>query len=544
MASRRPNVLVVMTDQERYPPPYESEALRRWRRDRLPARERIRTSGAELHRHYAAATACLPSRASLFCGQYPSLHGVRSTDGLGKDASDPAMHFLDPDAVPTAGDWFRAAGYRSMYRGKWHISHADLVVPGTHTSIATNRRDGTVLAEAVEAYRRADRLDPYGFSGWIGREPHGADPADSGFVRDDLFADQVCELFAQLARDGDDRPWFTVASLVNPHDIVFSGAGWEVLGMPPVPDDGPPSIEAAPSQDDPLDDRPSAHRDWVRSWPSLVYPQPTDEAYRRFYHWLHEVVDRAIDRILDGLEAHGLAENTIVVFTSDHGEMLGAHGGLQQKWHNAYDETIRVPLWVSGPGIEPGMQHHLPTSHVDLLPTLLGLVGASSEALAPLVAERHYETQPLVGRDLSGLLTGRERAEELDAPVYFMTEDAIERGLHDVNRFNGRPVHVVAEPASVESVVCRLPAEATDTSDESVLWKLNRYYDSRTDRSAGDHADAPAPQWELHDLTHDPEERVNRAGDPDAPLAALTEVLDAERRRARRRPALGNPRPG
>ena len=125
MTAARPNVLVIMTDEERYPPPYEAEPLAEFRRTQLPARERLRAASVELHRHYAGSTACLPSRATLFTGQYPSLHGVTNTDGLAKQASDPAMTWLDPNSVPTMGDWFRAAGYQTHYRGKWHISHAD-----------------------------------------------------------------------------------------------------------------------------------------------------------------------------------------------------------------------------------------------------------------------------------------------------------------------------------------------------------------------------------------------------------------------------------
>ncbi|MGZ4729684.1 MAG: sulfatase-like hydrolase/transferase, partial [Acidimicrobiales bacterium] len=179
MSEVRPNVLLIMTDEERYPPPYEDEALAEYRRTHLPARQRLRDQGLELHRHYVGSTACLPSRATLFTGQYPSLHGVTNTDGMAKSAADPMMTWLDPDTVPTMGDWFRAAGYRTHYRGKWHISHADLLTPGTHDAPRANQRDGSAVDEVVDAYRRADRLDPFGFGGWIGREPHGADPADT-----------------------------------------------------------------------------------------------------------------------------------------------------------------------------------------------------------------------------------------------------------------------------------------------------------------------------------------------------------------------------
>ena len=105
-------------------------SVKAFRNAQLTARESIRARGLEFHRHYAGSTACTPSRATLFTGQYPSLHGVTSTDGTAKQSSDPGMHWLDPDSVPTLGDWFRAGGYRTHYRGKWHVSFADLVDPG------------------------------------------------------------------------------------------------------------------------------------------------------------------------------------------------------------------------------------------------------------------------------------------------------------------------------------------------------------------------------------------------------------------------------
>ena len=80
------------------------------------------------------------------------------------------------------------------------------------------------------------------------------------------------------------------------------------------------------------------------SGPRWSADQPADVAYRRLYYYLHKLVDQAIGRILDALEASGMADDTIVVFTSDHGDLLGAHGGLQQKWCNAFDEATRVPL--------------------------------------------------------------------------------------------------------------------------------------------------------------------------------------------------------
>src|SRR4051794_20911934 len=110
----RPNILVILTDQQRYPPPYESDELAAYRRAHLPGVERLRRNGVSFRHHYPMAAACAPSRASLLTGQYPSLHGVTQTDGISKDVSNAdEMLWLAPDGVPTLGDWFRAAGYRT-----------------------------------------------------------------------------------------------------------------------------------------------------------------------------------------------------------------------------------------------------------------------------------------------------------------------------------------------------------------------------------------------------------------------------------------------
>ena len=122
----RPNVLLILTDQQRSAPEYESEELREFRHTECAGQERLRADGIEFRSHYVMAAACAPSRASLLTGQYPSLHGVTQTDGVAKSADGGEMFWLAPDSVPTLGDWFRAGGYRTYYKGKWHLSHAHI----------------------------------------------------------------------------------------------------------------------------------------------------------------------------------------------------------------------------------------------------------------------------------------------------------------------------------------------------------------------------------------------------------------------------------
>jgi len=546
-----PNILVIMTDEERYPPPYEGESMARFRREQLGARQSIRDGGLEFHRHYAGSTACLPSRTTLFTGQYPSLHGGANTDGLAKKANDPDMQWLDPNSVPTLGDWFRAGGYETHYRGKWHISHADLMIPGSHEGLMASEETGAPIPEAVAVYKGADRLDPYGFSGWIGREPHGAAKADCGVVRDGVFAEQVIELFGELAGARRDGPWLAVASFVNPHDIAFNGFGWEaMLGYPPVDDDTLPAIPEAPSQADSFAGRPACQEAFVKAWPAMLYEQPTDESYRRLYYYLHKLVDRAIGRILESLEESGMADDTVVVFTSDHGDLVGAHGGLMQKWYNAYDEAIRVPLLVRGPGIATTPEGvHTPTSHVDLLPTLLGLAGIDVERAAAIVAVEHDETQTLPGRDLSPLLGGSVTPASLAEPLYFMTEDDVASGLSRLGLVSGQEYEPVPYPSHVESVITSRPTGSGDDAAGAAVWKLNHYYerldefDQAHGLPANPFAAPPAePAWELHNLTADPEERHNLANDADAAavLRDLQGVLDEQREAKRRLPQLRN----
>ena len=212
--------------------------------------------------------------------------------------------------------------------------------------------------------------------------------------------------------------------------------------------------------------------------------------------------------------------------------MLGAHGGLLQKWYQAYDESIHVPMVVRGPGIATRPEGiDIATSHVDVLPTLLGLAGIDETIAATIVGTDHLETHPLVGRDLSPLLRGEATPEAVDAPVYFMTDDDISRGDRQRNIVTREPYEAVAGPARVESVIARI---ASGPAGEPELWKLNRYF---TELEADPDAEV-VDEWELHNLTRDPEERANLALDPPRELDGMRAVLELTRGRKRLTPRL------
>ncbi len=558
LKGKKPNFLIFMVDEERYPPVYETEAVKAFRKKNLKAQEAMRKEGIEFHRHYAAATACSPSRASFYTGQYPSLHGVSQTTGAAKGSFDPDVFWLDASSVPTMGDYFRAAGYRTFYKGKWHVSHADIILPGSHDALESYEvftgKNGKIVPRPVpriiDLYLSANRLNDYGFTGWIGPEPHGNLQQNCGTNRDPGFAKQTLQVLDELEAEHkkagpEASPWLIVNSFVNPHDLVLFGLAWERFGYPytrgVVPDIPPP-----PTEGEKLDTKPRCQQSYVDTYPKMLMPQPTVEIYRQFYYYLQKEVDRHISTVFKRLQNSDFYENTIVIFTSDHGEMLGAHGNMHQKWHSAYEEAVHVPLIISNPLLfkEPRSTEML-TSHVDVIPTLLGLAGIDLKRVQKILRDDHNEVRRLVGRDLSPVVTGKAGADRNGAPLYFMTDDEPSKGLNQTNPLTGKPYDAVIEPDHLESVFAVLP-----TAEGGQLWKYTRYFDNPQFWSSPFQSDTVTvkgktitktkpvkPEFEMYNVTEDPleEDNLARRSRKSPELKKVQEELEEMLKRQRER---------
>lgn len=567
----RPDIVILMTDEERAIPPYEADDVLDWRQRVLTGRRWFDENGVSFARHYTGSLACVPSRPTLFTGHYPDLHGVTQTDGLGKRYDDSRLRWLRRGEVPTLGNWFRAAGYDTHYDGKWHISHADLTDPATGKILATNDDDGAVDETAVRAYLDADPLDPYGFSGWVGPEPHGAAMANSGFRRDPLVADRIVawleDRYARR-RAGDPAaltPFLLVASFVNPHDIVLFPA-WSRRNPLAASQADPPHVPAAPTASEDLSAKPAAQTAFRDAYFSGYGPsravrrtyRTKAQQYRDLYYRLHAEVDGPLDRVRRAV-TEGSAE-AVLVRTSDHGELLGAHGGLHQKWFNLYDEATRVPFVIARTGASATAARTVaaPTSHVDLVPTLLGAAGVDVASVAAELARTFSEVHPLPGRDLMPVVDGAPADE--NRAVYLLTRDNVlegDSGASGLARQLGRDVN---PPAPLR---IRVPVDVAGNFEGLVarvdgrMWKLVRTFDdpgtwtepgvrqlAYTGRGAQRYrSDVLDDQWELYDLTGDPGEAVNRWDDPslDGVRAALRTQL--KQVRAEAVPERNNPWP-
>ena len=218
------------------------------------------------------------------------------------------------------------------------------------------------------------------------------------------------------------KPWFLAVNLVNPHDIMFYDT--DAPGTPLQPPPGLVPLQRDPidplyarqwafdlpaSHEQPLDapGRPPAHREFLRSHDAIVGPIAPNEAprwLRRHNYYLNCLrdFDRNLVTILDELDASGLADRTIVILTSDHGDLDGAHQ-LHAKGTTPYREQNNVPLIVAHPAHAKGKECKALTSHVDLAPTLLAFTPIPPQQRAAILKD-------LPGKDFSGLLAAPDSA--------------------------------------------------------------------------------------------------------------------------------------
>jgi len=321
--AQRPNILFIMTDQQ-----YAEAMSCRMGTEFIntPAMDSIAENGMLFERAYAANPICVPSRAALFTGRYTSETGVQTNSGPK----------LDPAEVPCMGSIFADAGYDTGWVGKWHLP------------FATGEGSG------------------HGF-----RYMHpGGKGGDA----------KAAALGAEFIREKRDKPFLLSVSLRNPHDICQWARGEELpegpIGDPPSPEKCPPLKANHLPPENETDIIAFMRKSYQnnRMFPVGDFDNDKWRQYRWAYYRMIEMVDGEIAKVLAALRESGQEEDTIIVFTSDHGDCHGAH-----RWNQKtvlYDESALVPFIVSQKGVtKPGTSDKLVQTGVDLIPTLCGYAG-------------------------------------------------------------------------------------------------------------------------------------------------------------------------
>jgi choline-sulfatase len=333
-------VLLIMTDQQ-----FGDAMSCRMGRQYLstPAMDSLAARGAVFTRAYSVNPLCVPSRNSIFTGRYP--HETRVT------TNDHAKDRLDPGEFMCIGNYFKNAGYKTAYSGKWHLCF-DQKDPGTHGF------------EIMDSQIKGN---------------HDVAVTD-GAVR-------------FLARRHD-APFLVVASFLNPHNIcewARRAAGRQErlscgeIGDPPASERLPPApANLAPPRNEP-DGMTLMRRAYQVEKGLFPVGRFTPEDWRKQrwgYYRMVEKVDTEIGKVLEALRKTGQEDNTLVIFTSDHGECAGAHGFNQKTVF--YEESARVPLIISWKGRTPAATcDKLVNTGIDILPTLFDGVGIETPRKLP-----------------------------------------------------------------------------------------------------------------------------------------------------------------
>ena len=399
------NVLLVMTDQQRA----DHVGFGGHPLVRTPHLDALARRGRRFERCHVANPICMPNRATILTGRMPSIHGTRQ-NGIPLDWN--ANTFVRV---------LRSAGYDTTLVGKAHFQNmgqpglADQRPTGPGDAVRSALAPEWDLWEEANRHRAAPILLPsdyYGFdhvelvtghtdtaSGhyihWLrarGVEPEDLRPPAAPLVRYDgwnqvyqsmlpvdlyhtsYVADRACAALERVA--GSDRPFFLQVSFPDPHH-PFGPPGEYYTRHDPA------TIPLPHSWNDTLVNAPRHIRDiaaQVGTQTFVVQPfRPTEEQFRHAAAaelGMIELIDQAVGTVLAALDAHGLADNTTVLFTSDHGDMMGDHG-IILKGSMHYEGCTRVPLVIAGPGIEPGTSDAL-VSSLDIAQTVLDVCGLDS----------------------------------------------------------------------------------------------------------------------------------------------------------------------
>lgn len=430
VAGQRPNVVIFITDQQRYDHLGSSgnPVLR------TPNIDRIARSGIQLAHHYVNNPLCQPSRATLFTGRTARGHGVR-TNGIP----------LDP-TIPTMVQALHDAGYRTHSTGKLHLQNY-FSPRGSATDPAASvdpnadleRRDlwcGGRITKLPSPYYGFESTDFAGFHGpgtfgdylrWLeddhaaavpllAREqsrlpPTGADQSWKSALPAELHvttwtADRAIA-FLQTEGRGE-RPFFLWCSFTDPHHPYCPPAPYDDLYDPvsvPMPsrrkgelDDLAPFFRRIYGEDLQVSGRGVATR---------IAESHLREIIAHTYGMIG-LIDDNVGRVLEVLEDMGLRRDTVVAFMSDHGDMMGDHW-LLNKGPFHFEGLLHVPCVWSWPGHFPaGVTAAALTSHLDVAPTILDLCGvALPEGRVPPQPEAPSAPPPWPGHSLVPILTGQ-----------------------------------------------------------------------------------------------------------------------------------------
>lgn len=509
---QRRNFILFTTDQQQHLRWFPEG----WEEANLPGLTRLKNTGVTFNRAYTNTAMCTPSRTTMFTGLYPEQH--RNFDTLSEGmAQSEQEHQLDP-SLPNIATVMQAAGYDVVWKGKWHMSKGIEQPDGVHVSDDISRY-GMQQWNAPDAGGDA-KMHNYGggtvdndgryFDGSTWQEPVG-DPSDEDFiftqadgpVNAEFERESVMAFLRHKIANPGGNPFCLIICLINPHDVLGcpgvsadqGGNGTYIEGgyyaredgsSPWSEQTGPLAIGLPPTVHENLSNnyKPDCQASFLRTSTGLG-PVPTDALklkYLNFYGNLMKLNDRYLCRMLDLLDgrdesvdtvaAKALRDNSWIIFTSDHGDMAMAHGGMRQKSFEFYEEMANVPLVWSNPVDYPeGRVCEELVSHIDMLPTMCSLAGINRRAYG------------FKGVDYSSLLRNPSGRPVQDSILF--TFDDIWSGQESAGNPNG----IAAAPNRIRALVTKEFKYVYYFDGEGVEKPQDEFYDLRSKAQGGTDTD-------------------------------------------------------
>jgi arylsulfatase A-like enzyme len=361
--AKRPNILHIMSDQQQW------ATIGGRSECRTPNLDRLAKGGMTFDRSYTPSAVCCPARAMLLSGAYHWHNGVYN-----RVHSAPSVHRDMFSDVVLYSHRLRDAGYRLGYVGKWHASwERGPLEFGFHdvanlTSYRHADRDSQRSSVNVERPKGQLRRTPARMMRWPGSDPFpmwgSVDGSEEG-TPEHYRTDCAIRMLQNFSAGP--QPWHMEVHYIEPHDPYFPLKKYLERYEPR-------SIKVPQSFRDTFGGKPGLHRREAEIWGNISEDDVRQS--RAHYFAQTEQLDSQIGRLLDALDKTGQTDNTMVVFTSDHGDMCGAHRMWLKGWI-PYEESYRVPLIVRWPGhVKPGSRtSHLVQTH-DLAHTYVAAAGA------------------------------------------------------------------------------------------------------------------------------------------------------------------------
>ena len=360
--NHRPNLLFIFTDQQRL----DTLACYGNTKIQMPNLNRLAEQSVVFEEPHCTQPVCTPSRGSLMTGLWPHSHGAPNNNiPLNADAA------CLPELLPAE----TRSAYRTAYMGKWHLG--DEIFPQHGFDQWVSIEDGyhPHYGPDRDQSRRSSYHHFLVDCGFVPARPPGG---YVGFSRDAVarFAERygkphfLGSQASRFIRENEGRPWMLAVNFLEPHAPNQSPRDEQYD-----PDDVylPDNFDAVPTDEQPAFVR--AHQK-DRMLPGIDRDTRYWREYTARYWGLNSLVDTHAGRIFQALDETAQRENTIVVFTSDHGEMLGSHHLLHKCL--MFKESTRVPLLIQLPGQRRGGRLTGPVSQIDLVPTLLELMGEAA----------------------------------------------------------------------------------------------------------------------------------------------------------------------